>query len=293
MLDAFHAFVAVCDAGSITGGAERLDVPRATVSRTLTRLEQDLGVRLLHRSTRSLTQTAAGRELYSRARRIVADADAARRAVAAMDDVPRGLLRLSVPADLNAAFNGVLLDFMARFPEVQLEVVAASRFVDLVAEGFDAALRAGSLTDGNLIARQLLSVARRAYATPAYLEARGVPVTPADLAGHDCIRTFTRGTVPATHWPLLDGGRVAVSGRLACNALSMVQSAVLADQGIGMLPYQPSGTQLVLPDVLGHTSHLAVVYPERALLPAKVRVFVDHLVAHADTFLPGALRASG
>lgn len=287
MLDGFQAFVAVCDRGSITAGAAELGVPRATVSRSLTRLEQELGVRLLHRSTRSLTQTAAGTELYKRARRIVDDALAARRAVAAMDGVPRGLLRLSVPADMTADLGGVLVGFLAKYPEVELEVVGTSRFVDLVAEGFDAALRGGSLTNGSLIARRLLSIEHFAYASQEYLDAHGIPSTLDELAEHRCIRTFTRGTVPATHWPLWTGGKVAVGGRLSCNALSMVESAILAHQGIGLLPYRPAGAQVVLPDLLGHVGHLAVVYPERALLPAKVRVLVDHLVAHADAFLPG------
>jgi DNA-binding transcriptional LysR family regulator len=289
-LDGLHAFVAVCDGGSITAGAAELGMPRATVGRQIARLEEDLGVRLLHRSTRSMTKTAAGLELYSRARRVVADALAAREAVAAMDDVPRGLLRLSVPAGMLDTLGSVLLGFLERYPAIELEVVGASRFVDLVAEGFDAAVRGGALTTGDLVARRLHTFVHRAYASPAYLEARGVPERPEDLVGHDCIRTFTRGTVPQTHWPLQRGGQVPVSGRLATDTLSLVDRAVRMGQGIAMLPFAPAGAVPVLSDVLGFTGHLSVVYPERALLPAKVRVLVDHLVEHADALLPEDVR---
>lgn len=285
-LDGFQVFVAVCEAESISGGARALGVPRATVSRQLARLEADLGVRLLHRSTRQLTRTPAGDELYGRARRIVADALAARVAVARTDGVPRGLLRVSVPGELRGRLGDILIDFLERYPEVQLEVAAASRYVDLVAEGFDVALRAGSLAESSLVARKLVSTTLDAWASPAYLEAHGRPASLEDLASHACIRIFDRGSIPQTHWPLRDGGKVPISGRLAANSLGIVEKAVLAGQGIGMLPWRPEGAEPVLPELLGVVNQLQVVYPERKLLPPKVRAFVDHLVEHAADLVP-------
>ncbi|MCB9671415.1 MAG: LysR family transcriptional regulator [Alphaproteobacteria bacterium] len=286
LLDGMEAFVAVCESGSVSGGARVLGVPRTTVSRRLAELEEELGVRLLHRSTRRLVRTGAGDELFGRARRIVDDAESARRAVAAMDGVPRGLLRVSVPPEVAETLQDVLLGFLDLYPEVDLEVEASARFVDLVAEGFDVALRGGRLTDDRLVARRLRTTRAMAYAAPAYLEAHGEPRTADDLAHHACIRMFARGTVPHTHWPLLDGGTVAVHGRLATSSLRFVERAVAEGRGIGMLPWAPRGTVPVLPDVVGQVGHVSVVYPERALLPSRVRAFVDHLVAHQHLLTP-------
>lgn len=285
-LEGLAVFVAICQGGSLSRAAELTGLSRPTVARRLDALEGALGVRLAHRTTRTFTLTAAGEALFPRARRVLDEARAATRAVADLDGTPRGLLRVSLPGEL-PVLDHLLLDFMERWPEVQLEVVISTRFVDLVAEGYDVALRADPRQgDDRLVARRLLPIARRAYASPAYLAEHGTPETPAELSEHACIRTFERGQLPQTHWPLLGGGQVPVSGPVASNGLGLVERSVSRGFGIGLLPGPPEGAVPVLPDEVGSDGSLSVVYPERALLPARVRAFVDHLVEHVrpETF---------
>lgn len=281
-LDHFETYVAICDAGSISAAAKVLDTPRATVSRHLAKLERDLGVRLLHRSSRRLDRTAAGDELYRRARRVVDDAHAARDAVRVLDDTPRGLIRMSVPGDMNNLLGPLLLTFLDRYPHVQIELVVTTRFVDLAAEGFDLALRAGRLESPNLIARQLRRLDIRAYASETYIARHGLPETLEALADHTCLRAFDRGSVPQTHWPLLSGGTVPIQGRFSTNHLPMLTRAVHQGRGIGLLPWAPPGCRPVLPEVIGTRSSVSIVYPERTLLPAKVRALIEHIVTELE-----------
>lgn len=290
-----RALVEIIDAGSISAAGRRCGVPRATLSRQLAGLEESLGVRLLHRTTRALEPTPAGRELYARARRILEDLGAARAAVQRMDGVPRGRLRVSVgPGDNGGMLGALVTTYMARCPEVELEVVSSSRFVDLVAEGFDVALRAGMVRGQSLIGRKLWSGRLLAVGSPAYLAARGRPAAVADLAGHDCFGGFERGEVPQRAWPLLDGGEVRVAGRLHCNLPSVVRDAVLAGSGLGLLPDMLVAGDLaagrlepVLGEVVGRRVDLTVVYATRAQLDPKVRAFIDV----AAEVMPAALQA--
>src|SRR5690606_25905690 len=139
--EGFEGFVEIVERGSLTAAADALGLPRATLSRQLTRLEERLGVRLLHRTTRKVTATRAGEALYERARRVVDEARAAVEEVRRHDDVPRGLLRVTTPPTYDGFLAEPLLSFVERWPGVQLEVDASARTVDLIAEGFDAAIR--------------------------------------------------------------------------------------------------------------------------------------------------------
>jgi DNA-binding transcriptional LysR family regulator len=281
-LDGLDVFVAICEEGSITRAGDRLGMPRSTVSRQLSRLEEDLGVRLVHRTTRRLVLSEAGQELYVRARRVVDDARAAREAVRRQDDVPRGRLRVSIPADLPAPFVQILMDFVLAHPHIQAEIHGTARHVDLVAEGFDVALRGGASQDPSLIARRLLRSDVRVIGSRGYLERRGRPLEAADLIDHDCVRNLTRGEVPVTHWPLLDGGRVAVSGRIVCDNLSACVQAVRSGLGLGFLPLamvaDHRDLEVLLEEQVGTTGDVSAVYAERALMQPKVRAFVDFVV---------------
>lgn len=284
--DGFEAFVAAYEAGSITGGAERLGIPRATLSRQLSRLEARLGVRLVHRDTRRFDPTEAGQELYERARRIVAESREALEAVRRNDDVPRGLLRVSVPpSSADPAFSLMLVEFARQWPEVRMEVHASSQHVDLKAGRFDVALRAGVLRDPDLIARVLVETHVALVAAPAYLARRGTPTHPDQLADHDLLVGFDGGIVPSRRWPLLDGGFVAIEGHLASNDIDLIKAAAIDAHGLAMLPALVCVDELragqlvpVLTDQVGLHSTLALVYPERAYLLPKVRAFVDHVV---------------
>lgn len=287
------AFVSAIDAGSLSGAARELRVPRATVSRRLARLEERLGVRLLHRNTRSLALTEAGAELHVHARAIVSAVDAASSAVRRGDEQPRGLLRIAVPPSGDGRFSELFLGFLERFPEVSLEIISSTLHEDLVSRGIDVALRASQRLDPGLIARRLSTTELIGAAAPAYLERAGIPRDVEALADHTCLVGFERGERPATHWPLRDGGQIRIVGRLACNDLRLLVDAAIGGHGVALLPRLLCGEALasgqlvqVLADQLGIGSQLALVYPDRRFLKPAVRAFVDHAVAWVARSLP-------
>lgn len=283
----FEEFVRTVDEGSVSAAARSLGVPRATLSRRLGRLEERLGVRLLHRSTRRLKLTRAGEELYPRARRIVEEAIAAQDAVRRLDEVPRGLLRVSVPINIDLSMAPFIDSFLAAYPDVELEVWATTRHLDLIAEGIDVALRGGLVADGSLIGRRVLATELAGVASPDYLDARGRPTDPEELADHECILGFLRGERPERFWPLHDGSRIPVSGRLITNDVELRLAVALQGRGIALLPLSfclgalaAGRLERVLEGALGSAAYLTLVYPEREFLDPKVRAFVDHAAMH-------------
>lgn len=277
----FDAFVAIVDAGSISEAARALGAPRATVSRQLARLEQRLGVRLLNRTTRSAVLTRAGEALYPRARTLLEEARAAVTAVQRLDDVPRGLLRLS-SAPLTSSVLGALVEaFIRSHPEVRVELHTSTRHVDLAAEQIDLALRGGVVRDPGLIARRLFRSDMLAVAAPRYLAEHGRPDAPAELSRHACLRGFVEGARPATAWPLTNGGKVDVDGPLVTNDLPALLGAAVHGLGIALLPRQLVGAELedgrlvtVLAGIVGIEVSLSLVWLEREFVDPKVRAFV-------------------
>lgn len=295
-------YVAIVEAGSISEAARRLDEPRATLSRKLARLEEHLGVRLLHRSTRRMALTRAGDELYCRARRIVEETQAAERALRRLDDVPRGLLRVSIPAGPDSQTYGEMFaGFLLANPEVRVEILATNAHVDLVAQDIDVAIRAGRITDPNLIARTLMHSDFLAVASAEYLRAHGTPASPADLASHRCMTGFAGGDRPASSWPLRSGGSVRVTPWSSCNDPAILLGLVRRGLGIAMMPVsfvvdaiRAGELVAVLPHEVGSRLDVAAVYPEREFLDLKVRAFVDYLVAVFDAIsIPGADECAG
>jgi len=300
LLDGLTDFVAIVEAGSVSAAARLLDVPRATLSRRLTRLEDRLGVRLVHRTTRKLAPSPAGEELYRRAGQILAQVREAEQAIRRLDGVPRGRLRVSaVPLGRDPRILELFLTFLDRYPEVELELSTTARHVDLVAEGYDCALRGGVVRDQGLVARTLRTSRTMAFASPDYLERHGEPRTVDDLTDHECIRTFDPITErPMSRWPCLDGNHVVVHGRLATSELSLVARSIARGDGIGMVPSEvihPEDQRWlvpVLPEVLGVHGRVSVVYPEREHLDPKVRAFVDHAVSLLADWSPSSVRAT-
>ena len=288
--EGFEAFVNIVEAGSISAAARRASEPRETLSRQLARLEARLGVRLVHRDARRLVLTAAGQELYARARPLVLGAREAEAAVQRVDDVPRGLLRVSVPPGPSGLWADVVLAFVRAHPFVELEVSTASRHVDLVGEGFDVAVRAGAVRDPTLVARRLASTELLVVAAPAYLARRPAPRAADDLLDHDALLATDADDVPVRRWPLRGGGDAAVRGRVASNDLEIIHAAAVAGDGLALLPFLVVRDDLasgrlvpVLREQVGAESWVSVVYVERAYLPAKVRAFVDHVAAWVPT----------
>ncbi|WP_301592635.1 LysR family transcriptional regulator [Sabulicella glaciei] len=295
------AFVAVAEQGGISAAARVLNRDPSVVSRRLDALEARLGVRLLSRTTRRVTLTEAGAAYLARVRTILGELSAADSEAAEGADAPRGLLRLSLPATFTRRWIAPWLPaFLAAYPEVQLELLHSDRFVDLVAEGFDAAVRIGELSDSSLVVRRLAPVETILCASPDYLARRGLPASPEELEQHECLRfpkdRFRQG------WKLRNDARQVtqrVSGSLVSDEGEGLLVACVA--GAGILPASDweVGQELadgqlvrVLPgwrfDVEGAVH---VVLPPGRLVPAKTRAFVEWL-ARDFAPLPPWLRCS-
>lgn len=283
----FEEFVSIVDHGSVTGAAKALGLPRPTVSKRLGRLEERLGIRLLHRTTRRMKLTEQGELLYDRARGVVHAARDAEAAVRRLDDVPRGLLRVLIPPRVpESIFTQWLAEFLEAYPEVSLDVVGTDVHVDLVAEGFDVALRYGAIEDTSLVSRTLVVNSEIAVASPRYLRARGTPAAAEELAGHNCIVGYSGNNQPNPRWPLLDGGWTNVSGRLMTNHLGLRLEAAKRDLGIAMVVDRTAKDLLasgelvwVLPEIVGRLDHARLVYRDREFLDPKVRAFIDFIVS--------------
>ena len=290
-LVAMEAFVRVADGRSFSLAARQMRLSKSVVSRQIAALEAALGARLLQRTTRTLTLTEAGRLYLERARRILADIDEAGRPVGQLSDAPRGQLRVSAPMSFGFLHLAPAIPaFLARHPDVTVDMSLTDRFVDLVEEGFDVAVRIGQLRDSSLVARRLAPSRLVVCASPEYLARRGVPRVPADLAGHECLHN----TNIAGDWRFVapDGGMQAieVSGRLAANNGDALQAAARAGAGLIYLPSFIVGDDLqagrlvsVLDDFTLVGSTVNAVYPHARHLSPKVRVFVDFL---AERFGP-------
>lgn len=285
-----EAFVHVMESGSFTVAANKLGVTKSYVSKLVTRLEDRLGVRLLNRSTRKLAATEAGRLYHERCAEVLAMLDGAEMAATELQSKPRGRLRVAAPSMFGANYlMSPIAEFKILYPDLALEVNFADRRVDLLAEGYDVAVRAGILREESLSARRLAVAPMFPCASPEYLERRGVPREPEELAQHECL-VYAYQTIPGT-WMLSNGQRdvsVTVSGSLVANHAQMLLEA--ASRGLGICyvpqfhsaPYLRNGRLVrVLPDwqrPMPEPVH--VVYPTTRHVPAKLRVFIDFLVNH-------------
>jgi DNA-binding transcriptional LysR family regulator len=280
-----EAFARIVESGSLSRAAIELEVPRATIGRRLARLEERLAVRLVRRSTRRLALTDAGTTLYNHAQAVLAAVREAAASVRGEHGSVRGRLRVSVPPMASESFHALVNDFLIRHPDVEMHVHASPQRADLIAGGFDLALRAGGLLDPGLVARSLARSRSVAVASPEYLARRGTPKRVRELRDHACLLGFERGEVPGHYWPLRSGSTVRVDGPLATNEISGLLSAAIAGLGIAVLPLFfvapaiAAGTLMpVLAEQIGGPVQIAVVYPERELVPPLVRTFIDELV---------------
>lgn len=290
---ALEAFVRVAETQSFSEAARRLRVTKSAVSRHVSALEAELGARLFQRTTRSLSLTEAGRGYLERASRILDDLADADRAVSQLQAAPRGRLRLSAPMSFGFLHLApALTDFLVRYPEVEVDVAMNDRFVDLVNEGYDVAVRIGALEDSSLIARKLAPARRAICASPAYLAARGAPLTPDDLKNHDCLFNSNLATAREWRFTAPDGATlpVAVSGRFSANNGDALRVAALRGLGLANLPTFIAGADLqagalvtVLDAFLSQDLTINAVYPHARHLSPTVRAFVDFL---ADRFGP-------
>lgn len=283
-LNELLVFAKVVQAGGFTAAARGLRMPKSTVSRKVSELEERVGAQLLQRTTRKLRLTEVGRAYYEHCARIVAEAEAAELAVTRMQAAPHGLLRVTAPLTFSM-LGPLVADFMKAYPEVQLELVCTDRTVDLVEEGFDVAIRAGKLADSSLIARRLGSIERLVVAAPSYVKAKGAPKSPKDLEKHECL-LFGAGT-EGNVWSLHAGNRsveVSIHSRLVVNEPDMLRAVTLAGAGVALLPNIVCTTDLatgrlqrILPDWGSPGAPVHAVYSSTRHHSPKVTAFVDFL----------------
>jgi DNA-binding transcriptional LysR family regulator len=282
-----QAFVRVAEAESFSGAARRLRASKSVVSRQVSALEADLGVRLFHRTTRSLTLTEAGQGYLAQVSRILADLDDADASLSRLQAKPRGRLRISAPMSFGFLHLArALPDFLERYPEVEADLSMSDRYVDLVEEGFDLAIRIGRLEDSSLIARHLAPIRMAVCGSPAYLDRRGIPAHPRDLSGHDCLcYTLMSGS---DVWDFVADGEampVEIAGRLRADNGDALRVAALRGLGLCYLPTFIAGADLqsgslvsVLGEFMPADFAAYAVYPTARLLSPKVRAFVDFLI---------------
>lgn len=288
-LDLNHvvAFVRVVEQASFTAAAKSLGVPKSTVSRAISRLEEELDVRLLHRTTRKLSLTEAGLAFFERVRESIAGIDAAIAAANEAGKVPRGTVRITAPVDLGTTLLAdVIARFVRKFPQIHVELTLTSRVVDLVKEGFDLAVRAAKLDDSTLVARKLGSSSMGVFASRAYLERKRRPEIPADLATHECV--LFRGKGGRASWTLTGPGgaeEVEVHGPIGADDILFVQRTILAGAGLGLLPIflartceERDALVRVLPAWAVRGASVSVVTPSVRNEPARVALFREFLV---------------
>ncbi len=295
-LDAMEIFAEVVEAEGFSAAARNLGVSKSAVSKQVTRLEDGLGVRLLNRTTRRLSLTEAGTTFYEACRRVLDEAEAAERAVSNLSAAPRGLLKLNAPMSFGFLHLArAIPEFHARFPQITIDMAMNDRFVDLVEEGYDLALRIGDLRDSSLVARRVAPSRTVICASPDYLARRGRPERPEDLRDHDCL-LYTHMAQPR-EWTLHGPGgsqgglqKVKVDGPLLANNGDALCGAALGGLGIARLPTFIVGQHLrdgsleaLLTGFPVPEQGIHAVYPHSRNLSVKVRVFIDFL---ADYFGP-------
>ena len=283
-------FARVVELGSFSRAAERLGLPKSTVSRRITALESRIGERLLLRTTRRQALTELGRELLEHARQVALEVDAATALRDHRQAAPSGRLRVSMPSDIaNLVLADMLAAFMALHPGIALELDLSPRRVDLLGEGFDAAIRIGALPDDALLAaRGLTEFANGLYAAPDYLAERGEPETPQELSQHDAVRLLAGSGEPMA-WVLTQGDQRwegVPPGRAAANSPELLIRLARAGAGITAVPdffarpfLHRGELRRVLPGWRLPSHKAWVVFPGRKLMPTKTRVFIDMLQA--------------
>lgn len=285
-LGSISVFVQVAETRSFTEAGRLQGVSASAVGKSIARLEARLGVRLFHRTTRSITLTSEGALFLARCRKILAEVEAAEFELCDSASQPHGKLRISLP-QVHGLVMPVMNEFMALYPQIELDLDLTDRMVDVVEEGFDAVIRTGQPRDSRLMARPLGEFHMVLVASPLYLQQRGVPQIPADLAEHACLRHTFHATGKLEPWPLIgeEGApEPRLPTRLVTTSIEAVNHAALAGMGIACLPdfmthedVAQGRLQRVLDAHLQHVGQFWVLWPSSRHATAKLRVFIDHL----------------
>jgi DNA-binding transcriptional LysR family regulator len=286
-MDDLAAFAVLIEAGSFTLAAQQLGCSKGQLSKRISLLETRFSVVLLQRTTRRLSLTAAGATLLPQAQALVVQVERARQALARLKDDMAGPVRMTVPVSLGETFfDGLLLEFSGKYPEVQIELDLSNSYRDLSRDGFDLAVRSEVGNDERLVARPLLAWHEMTCASPAYLEQYGEPLTPQALAEHRCLlNSHYSGREEWLYHQQHELLRVRVSGPFASNHYSLLKKAALAGAGIARLPSYLLQAELadgrlrwLLRDYQTRRMPMYLVHPYQGGLPKRTQVLADYLI---------------
>ncbi|MCL6435979.1 MAG: LysR family transcriptional regulator [Leptolyngbyaceae cyanobacterium HOT.MB2.61] len=285
--ESIRAFTQVVSAGGFAAAAREMGMSRSQVNKLVIALENELGVQLLHRSTRVVTPTETGLAFYERCVEILASLEEAERSITQLQVEPRGRLRVNAPMSFGTMHLApALADFLGQYPDLQVQLTLSDRFIDPIEEGFDVTVRIARLQESaSLIVHPLMSAQRVLCAAPSYLEVNGTPTHPDELDHHSCLHYGQLAI--ENHWTLIgpDGEyTIAVKGVLCSNNGEVLRDAAVRGLGITLLPtfivgkeLQQGTLQIVLPDYHPPELSISVIYPVNRHLSTKVRLLIDFL----------------
>lgn len=293
-LNEMAIFAIVVSSGSFTRAAEKLKLPKSTVSRKVSQLEKRVGVRLINRTTRNLKPTETGKLYFSQCQKMLEQAEEADRVVNNMQSEPSGLLRISTPLSFGTPFFiGVIKQFLEKYPKVNVEIISDNKQIDMLEHEVDIAFRIGPLSDSSLIARNIGTARLSLCASPDYIKKHGLPKSINDLENHTCI------THPVSPWVFQSSnGKVDFQpqSRMIANDMEMIRKMVREGFGIGAVPQILISEDLrnnslvkILPDTPFQERTFYLVYPSRREPPSKVVAFTDFIFSNCQPVAPWEL----
>ena len=285
-----EAFVSVVEQGGFTNAASKLGISKSAISKHVSGLETRLGVRLLNRTTRRVSPTELGLSYYDRAITILADARAADEMITAMQTTPKGALRISAPVDLgNNQLSRAVSEFLQKYPDVSINMTLDDTYVEIIAEGFDVAIRIGHLVDSSMRARKLSETTTKFIASKEYLDANGTPETIDDLAKHNLLHysNLSTGNSWSITAPSGEERQVRAIGRLTVNNGGSLLKAAESGLGIARLPCFIIGDAItagrvtsILENLPENRLGIHAVYPAGKFIQPILRAFIDFLVVY-------------
>ncbi|MCG7587042.1 LysR family transcriptional regulator [Photobacterium sp. OFAV2-7] len=288
-------FVTVAEAGSFIGAGKILAMPSTSVSRKVQQLENNLGVRLLHRSTRKLSLTTQGEEYFKQCRHHLAAIDEANRFISTSQQAPQGTLRITSPLDFASHYvQPWVIDFLASYPDIKVEMEVSDAQVDLIEDRIDIAFRTGKLQDSNLIARRLGPKKTVCCASPRYLAQHGIPALPQDLTKHWCIPLG--GNLQNQSWTFQDGKQsqtIPINGRYSSDSVLLAIKAAVEGLGIVRVPvplakpYLESNSLVSVLETYEHAAgDIFIIYQSHKYLTKSIRLFIDHILEKVQPNAP-------
>ncbi|RVU32788.1 LysR family transcriptional regulator [Neptunomonas marina] len=294
-IGAIPVFVSVVEYGGFSPAAKHLNITKSAVSKRITQLEEQLGVKLLHRTTRKLSLTEAGEHFFEHAKRAAVAAQDAEDAVAQLQGEPQGRLKIGSPMSFGRLHMAPMIPrFLKEHPKISIDLVMDDKPIDLVGGGFDIAVRGGNLPDSSYIARRLAPLRSVLCASPSYLKRYGAPERLEDLLEHNCLPFSYSNDVK--EWTFSKAGKthsIVVSGNYQVNNSEALRDAVLQDLGIARLPTFVAGEDIrtgrlvqLFPDYEMPVAAISAVMIERQYMPAKVRAFLDFAITYFGSDIP-------